>query len=120
MATASCRIREAVRRWARSLKTTKHRINHVVTGGPIELEQLDSADASLAFDRLHGHRHCQFRSNRARRREPSKLGDLFPAASPRTAAVLRPVFVRVALFCQLAASEEHMKKTGAGEAQSAS
>ena len=91
-----------------------------VKGGPIELEQLDSADPPLGVHCLHGDRHRQLRRPGTGGWDASALGDLLAAAPARLAPVQRSVLVRAAVCRQVAQREENMKKSGASQGQSAS
>ena len=84
---------KAVQQCARS-------VGLVFRGGPIELEQVDSAVPPLGVRCLHVDRHRQLRRHGTG--DASRLGDLLAAAPARLAPVHRSVLVRAAVCHQVA------------------
>jgi hypothetical protein len=76
------------------------RFGLVFRGGPLELEQMVSADPPLAVHCLYGGRHRQHRGRGYR--QVCRLGGLLGAAPARLAPVHRSVLVRAAVCHQVA------------------
>src|ERR1700736_1471781 len=68
---------------------------------------------SLGIHRLHGNRHRQLRH--AGKRDTSALGDLLAAAPARRASANGPLFIRAALYCEVAQQERGMKRSRTSE-----
>src|ERR1700676_5544529 len=81
------------------------RFGLVFRGGPIELEQVGSADPPLAVHCLYGGRHRQHR--RGGTEEVYRLGGPLGAAPARLAPVHRSVLVRAAVCRQAAQRATH-------------
>src|SRR5262245_48414794 len=90
-------------------------------GGPIELEQLDSADPPLGVHRLPGDGHVQLHRPGTRRWcVAAAVRHLFDSATARVAPVHRSVVVDGAVCHEVAQREEGVKKSDASQGQSAS
>src|ERR1700736_3075254 len=69
---------------------------------------------SLGIHRLHGNRDRQL--HRASKRDASALGDLLAAAPSRRASANGPLFIRAALYHEVAQQQERgMKRSSTSE-----
>src|ERR1044071_7502519 len=81
------------------------RFGLIFKGGPIELEHMGAADASLAVHRLHSGGYCQQRGREYR--QIHRLGGPLGAAPARDAPTDRSVLVRPSLCYQVAQRATH-------------
>ena len=68
---------------------------------------------SLGIHRFHGNRHRQLR--RAGKGDASALGDLLAVAPARRASANGSLFIRAALYCEVAQQERGMKRSRTSE-----